>query len=259
MRGGWEGGLKDGPVTALRARYERAVRLSLERQTQECIEYLQNPEILVAEFSDSFLMAEAFDHREEDFQSTDEVSLRSQAALDVQVGRMMEAPSLKAIGSSAYLFRFVARDIVPLWKRVSAPGSAASGLDYVGLTREPQPTPILGVIDRSEGGCFVSFLRVLACLAEVATDAQIERANSFLFKGAVPERMPFDLHVLVSEALESDPAVALAQFTRDLAHVFTEQLREDWSLPPLIHRILCMRIPEGDQAFDGTLREDWRA
>jgi hypothetical protein len=251
--------LRDGPVTALRARYERAVRLSLERQTQECIEYLQNPEILVAEFSDSFLMAEAFDHREEAFQSADEAGVPPpQTECDVDVQRVMDAPSLKAIGSSQYLFRFVARDIVPLWKRAAAPSGAEAGLDYVGLTREAQPTPILGVIDRSEGACFLSFLRLLACLAEVATDAQVERANSFLFKGAVPERMPFDLHVLVSEGLESDASVALAQLTHDLAHIFTEQLREDWSLPPLIHRILCMRIPSGADPFTGALREAWK-
>ena len=36
------------------------------------VESLQNPEILLAEFSDSFLMAEAFDNREEDFVSFDQ-------------------------------------------------------------------------------------------------------------------------------------------------------------------------------------------
>jgi hypothetical protein len=248
-------------VTVLRARYQRASRLSLQRQTQDCIEYLQNPQVLVAEFSDSFLMAEAFDHREEDFQAESELSLRRSSALDADVGRMVQAPALEVVGGDAYRFRYVARDIVPLWHRGRCDPRTPPGLDYVGLTRDYAPTPVLGVVDRTAPRApFVSLLRLFACLAEVATDAQIQRADRFQFKGAVPERMPFDLQVLMIEGPVEPPREPLEQLSHDLAAVFVAQLREESMLPPLIRHILCLRMPASapDAPFDGVLREDWR-
>jgi hypothetical protein len=246
-------------VTALRARYERALGLSLERQTQECIEYLENPEVLIAEFTDSFLLAEAFDNREEAF-LCEELPVRRRTAIGAAVTRMIQSPALRVSGADPYDFSYLSRDIVPLWKQGAEVDIEGAGLDYVGLTTDAPATPILGVVNSPEVPApFLSLLRLLACLSEVGTESQLERADRFLFKGAVAERVPFDLHMLIVDGAEPVAPVPLVQLTRDLAVVFVTGLCEEWALPPLIRRILCLRLPAADAPFDGTLREDWRA
>ena len=58
--------------TALRDRYQRAAKLDEAGQTNECVEYLQNPEILVAEFADSYLTASEYDRSDQEFWSPPE-------------------------------------------------------------------------------------------------------------------------------------------------------------------------------------------
>jgi hypothetical protein len=128
------------------------------------------------------------------------------------------------------------------------------------LTREPEPTPILGVVDPPERSApFLSFLRLLAGLAEVGTDSQLERANRFLFKGVLTERRPFDLHVLVVDAGHAASAPSpLVQLTRDLATAFQAALGEEWALPPLVRSLRSLRMPAVDRPFDGRLAQDWQ-
>jgi hypothetical protein len=184
--------------------------------------------------------------------------VRRRAVVDGAVQRMIDAPALKAVGVEPYGFTYVARDIVPLWKQASAP-CEAGGLDYVAITREELPAPILGVVNPSEHHApFIALLRLFACLAEVGTDGQLERANRFLFKGAFAERVPFDLHVLMVDGSAPEAPSPLVQLTRDLAQVFSQRLSEEWALPPLIRQVQCLRIARPEFPFDGMLREDWR-
>jgi hypothetical protein len=244
-------------VTALRARYARALGLSLVDQTRECIDYLQNPEVLVAEFCDSFLMAEAVEHQDESFPSAETLPAPRRAPVDAAVARVSGAARLRVSGAEAYEFSYVARDLVPLCSRGSAAGAAAAGLDYVGLTLEASATPLLGVVSATAAAPFAALLRVLACLAEVGSDAQLERANRFVFKGALVGRVPFDLHLLWVSGAEPPSPGPLGPLTRDLASVFSDRLREEWTLPPLVRHILCLRMPAAQEPFDGALTESW--
>src|SRR5882672_9591427 len=47
------------PSTILRQRFERARALSLEAQMRECVDYLQNPEVLIQEFVDAYTAVES--------------------------------------------------------------------------------------------------------------------------------------------------------------------------------------------------------
>jgi len=250
--------------TALRERYERACRLDLDSQTRECIEYLEHPEILVAEFSDSFLTADVFDGRQEAFPRVEELPVLRRRRTDMAVRRLMEVGAVRVTERPDYHFRYVAREIVPLWTQQDTmdPLERRSvGLDYVGITDEDEPVPVLGVVNPPNADApYLALLRLLTCLAEVATDAQIERANRFLFKGELVNRPAFDLHVLVMLPEETDmvrkPQAPLVQLTRDLAHVFAQRLREEWQLPDLLRHVLCLTM---DRArFDGLLSCSWR-
>jgi hypothetical protein len=253
-------------TTTLRARYERTCALSVDGQTRECIEYLQNPEILIAEFTDSFLMAEAFDAREQDFRSAElPIAIRKRQTDDA-VRRLVGASRLSLVGFEPYRFRYVARDIVPLWTAGSGTDGGDltdrrrfKGLDYVAITQEPNPVPILGVVVPCEMTApYVSLLRGLTCLAEVSTESQVARVNRYLFRGVLQCPTPFDLHVLMvkkdGEAADEPP---LAQLTRDLAEVFSSRIREEWHLPNLLRHMLCLEMVSPRTEFDGTLSVRW--
>ena len=254
-------------TTTLRARYERTCGLDVDGQTRECIEYLQNPEILIAEFTDSFLMAEAFDAREQDFRSAElPIAIRKRQTDDA-VRRLVGAQRLSLVGFEPYRFRYVARDIVPLWTAASGMESGDlddrrrfKGLDYVAITQEQNPVPILGVVVPCEMNApYVSLLRGLTCLAEVSTESQIARVNRYLFRGVLQCPTPFDLHVLSvkKDGNEAEEPPPLAQLTRDLAEAFSSRIREEWHLPNLLRHMLCLDMVSPRTEFDGSLSVRW--
>jgi len=176
----------------------------------------------------------------------------------------MEVGAVSVPDRDNYGFRYVAREIVPLWTQhdtLDPLERRSVGLDYVGITEEEEPVPVLGVVDPPNSPApYLALLRLLTCLAEVATDAQIERANRFLFKGELTARPPFDLHVLVMLPEASDtlprPQAPLVQLTRDLAQVFAQRLREEWQLPDLLRHVLCLTMDRN--RFAGQLSCSWR-
>ena len=246
--------------TALRDRYQRAAKLDEARQTNECIEYLQNPEILVAEFADSYLTASEYDRRDEEFWTAPDDRPRCRVSDEV-CDQLMRASQLRVLDDCEYRFRYVGRQIFPLRLELDEPlegDRRAAGIDYVGLVPSDPPVPVLGVVqvpaDRTP---FLSLLRVLTCLAEVATEAQVARANRFLFQGVLPAAPTFDLQILaIDEGTLDDEPEPIAQLTRDLAEAFKLRLREEWQCPNLLRHIYSLRFDR--KGFDGGLRADWR-
>ncbi len=246
--------------TALRERYQRAAKLDEARQTNECIEYLENPEILVAEFADSYLTASEYDRREEEFWTAPD-DLPSRRVSDEVCDQLMRASQLHVLDDCEYRFRYVGRGVFPLRAELDGHRDGdprAAGIDYVGLVPGDPPVPVLGVVqvpaDRTP---FLSLMRVLTCLAEVATEAQVARANRFLFQGVLPASPSFDLQILVVDegTLDDEPA-PIEQLTRDLAEVFKLRLSEEWQFPNLLRQIRSLRFDRA--GFDGGLGADWR-
>ncbi len=131
----------------------------------------------------------------------------------------------------------------------------AGGLDYVGLIPELEPMPVLGVIKpQNVHTPYHSLLRLLTGLAEVSTEAQVERANRFLFKGKLSSRPCFDLHILRADGKPPGSAPPLAHLTKDLAHVFNVLLKEEWQFPNLLRSISYLRMSDD---FNGTLDVEW--
>jgi hypothetical protein len=245
--------------TALRERYHRAVMLDEHGHLNECVEYLQNPEILVAEFADSYLTASEYDRSDQEFWSPAD-DLPRRRISDEVCDALMRASQVRVLDDPEYTFRYVAREIFPL--RADLDGHKegdrrAAGIDYVGLVPWDPPAPVLGVIqvpaDRTP---FLSLMRLLTCLAEVATEAQIARANRFLFKGVVPVVPSFELQILSVDCGSLEEEAPIVQLTRDLAEAFVTRLRDEWQFPDLVRQIHYLRYdPKG---FDGSLGVDWR-
>ena len=242
--------------TALRERYERTARLDEEARLRECVEYLENPAILVAEFADSFLTAESYDQREQDFEHDSDLPRRRVG--DRVTELLMGVPSVTVLDRIPYDFRFLAREIVPLRSELKghdAGDRRAAGLEYVGVIDGEPPVPVLGVVQRAnESSPYLALLRLLTCLAEVSTDVQMERANRYIFKDTVPQHSSFDLQILVAGP-SAESASPLATFTKDLAHIFNVALKHEWQFPKLLRNISCLHIDLDD--FDASLRVDW--
>lgn len=236
--------------TNLRKRLERACGFDAAAQLRDCVEYLEHPEILVAEFSDAFLTAEAFDNREEDFCAFGQAQIPKRRWADHVVQKLIEAGGV-GVGQD-YAFRYLAREIIPLWTTDQKQHSDArdrragsGGIDYVGLIEEEEPKAVLGIVQPCEHDSpYLSLLRLLSCLAEVATESQMERANRFLFKGALSFPPTFDLHILQVGFEAEEEHKALGFLTRDLAHAFNRGLKEEWQFPNLLRHIYCLGMRE---------------
>lgn len=251
-----------GTKTNLRKRLERTCDLDAGAQLRDCVEYLEHPEILVAEFSDAFLTAEAFDNREEDFCAFGQAQIPKRRWADHVVQKLIEADGV-GVGND-YSFRYLAREIIPLWTTdpESSPNGAerragSGGIDYVGLIDEEEPKAVLGIVQPHEHESpYLSLMRLLSCLAEVATESQMERANRFLFKGALSFPPTFDLHLLQVGFEVEEAHKPLGFLTRDLAHAFNRGLKEEWHFPNLLRHIYCLGMCEGSAAH--RLEVLWR-
>ena len=251
------------PRTALRKRLDYTRTLDVDVQLRECVEYLENPEILVMEFEDSFQTAELFDAREESFWAQGQTDVPKRRWVDHVVQRLIDSGDIAVPLSPPYTFQYMARQIVPLWSSggfecddATERRKGVGCIDYVGVTKEEEPRPVMGVIEPEDDlAPYVSFLRCITCLSEVCSEAQMARANRFLFKGAISGRPPIDLHIV---AVDRDPAGAdheLVQLTRDLAHRFTVLLREAEQFSNLLRNITLLSLLS--DGFDSTLHPVW--
>ena len=179
--------------------------------------------------------------------------------------RLIEHEYIDVPASPPYRFRYLAREIVPLWNSSLSPDDGADrrlgggGLDYVGAIEvEGEGTrPVLGVVKpREDPSAYLSFLRLITCLAEVSTGCQMERVSRFLFKSQLPARPSFDLQVLLVDVDPEARAHPLMQLSRDLTHQFSALLRDEWQFPNLLRGVVCASLPDSDE-FDGTLDAQW--
>lgn len=233
------------PQTALKVRYQRIRELGLERQTRECTEYLENPEVLVAEFVDSRCAMERF----------------------AASGRRMprgQAPDSAGAARAIALLAGKTRIVVPeaesyafhvVWagEECAAP---MRFIDYAGLTDGAPVTPILGaVVDPTGRSPFLTFVRLLIGLAEVGAAGCSAGAVGELFEGVLRTPTAFDLHIVLCDGAPEKRARPLHQLTWDLAQAFSTRIGEEWLFPNPLRRISCLELDE--ERFDGALEVAW--
>jgi hypothetical protein len=230
---------RPGPTfvaTAMRRRYERAQGLEIAGQIREVVDYLENPEVLVAEFVDAYCAIEGC-------ADADELILED-VSTSAQVDALSEliAPGqdLPIDGSPLAPARCMSGP-VPL---LAEPGDALRrGLDYVAMIPGSVPTPVLGVVERLPGTTpYTLLMRGLCCLAEVAPAPHLERVNEKLFKRGLVAGARFELHLLLRHSPASEAERTLAQLTRDLAEGFRQAIADEWQFPDLLSGITCLRL-----------------
>jgi hypothetical protein len=220
----------------MRRRYERAQGLEIAAQIREVVDYLENPEVLVAEFVDAYCAIEGCADADELILEDVSTSAKKDPLREIfAAGR-----DLHIEGAASAAARCVCGP-VPL---LAEPGDALRrGLDYVALVPGEIPTPVLGVIERVTGTtAYTLLMRALCCLAEVAPAPHLERVNERLFKNSLVAGARFDLHLVMRHSPASEPERTLAQLTHDLAEGFRQAIADEWQFPDLLHGIWCLRI-----------------
>ena len=154
----------DELITPFRLRYERSCALATEAQLEECADYLQNPDVLVAEFLESYYWVEGKldpDRHDAMFEASQE-ELVLEPYFDSLLLRV-------DAGGDCETIRCLAGAFAPLPGELH-PALEQKGVDYVGV-REGSQRIVLGVTDlQHETTGFCLLLRALNCLAELTRD-----------------------------------------------------------------------------------------
>jgi hypothetical protein len=237
------------PSTILRQRFERARALSLEAQMRECVDYLQNPEVLIQEFVDAYSAVEnCCDPEEQHFQAApgaDDVPER-RAVLD----RMFGARTVTVFDTVPFEFTPLARDVLSISSGTGKPVARLDGLDYVGHMIDSEPVGVLGVVQQGEASTPYSlFLRLITCLSELAPAAQLAAADTALWKGALGAEPKLDLQMVLLDADGQPAQSTLRQLTHDLAEAFYAGIAEEWQFPDVLRNIVCLlpAPPDSDE------------
>jgi len=244
----------DALITPFRLRYERSCTLEVGAQLEECADYLENPEVLIAEFLESYYWVEGkLDPDRHDAQleaSQEELVLEpyfDSLVLNVQAGDDTE------------VIRCLAGAFAPLPGELH-PALEQKGLDYVGV-REGSQRIVLGVSDtQREATGFCLLLRALNCTAELAPPFQVTRLRRHVLRDRVDPEPAFDLQIGIVARERAPVETALLELTRDLAEMFKRRISDEPQFAGSIGRIECLEIAsESARSASGALRVHWRA
>jgi hypothetical protein len=243
------------PSTILRQRFERARALSLEAQMRECVDYLQNPEVLIQEFVDAYSAVEnCCDPEEQHFQAVqgaDDEPERRQL-----LDRLFAAGTVKVFDTVPFEFTPLSRDVLSISCGTRQPVPRLDGLDYVAHMIDSEPVGVLGVVQHPEAATpYVLFLRLITCLAELAPAAQLAAADAALWKGALGAEPKLDLQLVLRDSDPEPAQSTLRQLTHDLAEAFYAGISEEWQFPDVLRNIVCLLPAPADS--DELLILEW--
>jgi hypothetical protein len=248
--------IDDHPHTALRRSYERARSFGFAEQVRECVDQLGHPEVVVAEVLEAFQLVEEWARSRELPPPGEPVDVSAIDLEELSREHFYSTREITVVGRR-YSFTCLATGVDPLGDFRPSRGGARDGLDFVGLTCDARRTPVLGtVVSDRDTSVYLLLLRGLACLAEMAPEAQVERLNKQFFLGAVGRRAAFDLHLVVGDEPEGSERTALDQLTHDLAEKLKLAIRRHGRVPDILRDIVCLRMNRA--RFDGRLRLVWR-
>lgn len=243
-------------TTPFRAHLEHCQGLGTRAQLIECADYIQNIEILVSEFLESYYMVE----RLWDPEGAD--------GGDAESDEMILEPFYKS-----FEFSFVDREsqlagdsilcvsgaLCPL-PSDQHPALSRHGLDFVGLRAGEAQHITLGATQSSKTeSVFVLLLRALNGLAELSPPLRMAKLGSeVLQQGGIPEDADFSLCLGISEHDDDDAdAHALLELTRDLAEGFISQLEGVAQFSGTFSEVTCFEFDEDSFAL-GRFDTVWR-
>lgn len=237
--------------TAFRKRYDHIRSLGLEEQVRECVDYLQNPEILISEFVESYYQVEGkLDPERED------------QALEASLTELVLEPYFDSLElhvrgrGGLETIRCAGGAFAPLPGELH-PALEQQGLDYVGI-RKGTSRVVLGVTDTSgESSIFSLLLRGLNCLAEVSPPFQMTRLRRHVLKDRVTPEATFDLQLGIYQHQHTSTEVTLLSLTRDLAEIFKSRIEPEQQFTGTVGRIECLASGTNPPPPGAALQQLW--
>ena len=242
-------------TTPFREHLDHCKALDLNAQLVECADYIQNVELLVMEFLESYYLVErlwqpnselAGSHDDGDGELILEPFYES---LELQIVDGPDDEGERLVGLSGA--------VSPL-PGEQHPALSRRGLDFVGL-RDGEPAHIvLGVVQASKDETvFLLLLRALNALAELSPPLRVVQLGREIIHAAIPEDAEFSLQLGVSEPGLAPEGTALGQLTRDLAEAFWRQVSLVPQLSGTLGTIACVDV--GPDALEARrLTRYWR-
>lgn len=243
-------------LTPLGRSYERARRLDSTGQLRDCIDHLENPEILVAE------VLESVDAIERGFAegAFDQNVLKGRSASRIAEATepewFYEGRDLSVLGDSCS-FTCLSSYVDPIPGDGELKKGEVERLDFVGITCNALARPVLGVVQsEADASAYPLLLRALVGLVEMAPAIQFERMNHQYFRGALPHAPKFDLFLVTWHYDETAERTPICEFTRNLAGVLKLAIAKQSLLARSLNDIVCLRM--NPARFDARMRFDWR-
>lgn len=239
--------------TELRRRYVRARRLDLDAQTQECVDYLGAPEVLVGEFVDAYCAVENYAGP---VPAAGEQQVVPPKSEDDELVLEHFYPGRRiVITGDAPAFTCLSSRLAPFGNTYDEDDARRAGLDYLGV-ESTEKAAALGVAESMlDGSVYLLLFRALACLVEIAPDAQRARLENRLGT-ALPWPPCYDLHLVTWERSPGSNPLPLESLAHDLAEGFMRRVSEEWLFPKVLRSIMCFRMRPED--FDGRLSLVWQ-
>lgn len=240
--------------TALRTSYERARCLSQEEQLRECIDLLENPELIMADIASTFEdIRQAF--AQEELLPDDMANASKRLRQQHEEPRWFYQGRELSVHGGPYAFTCLSSQVEPL--PVSSAGEPCQGLDYVGMRCDSSNAPVLGAVQSEvDTTAYPLLLRLVTCMAELAPRPQIDWMNAPLFMNTVPSTPSFDLTLITWEFQDDEERTPISQLTRDLAEIVKLSIQGLAQFPGILREIVCLRM--NPDRFDARLRFDWR-
>ena len=240
-------------ANSLRMRYERSRLLDLRAQLEECVDYLEHPEILLMEFLETYYLVE----RKLDPEQEDERREASAAELVLEPFYPSLELQIRGPGDTIDRISCLGGAFEPL-SGASHPALSRSGLDYVGL-RHGTSRIALGVTETCPADTpYHLILRAFCCLAEVAPPFQLARFQRHVLGKHLRPDVSFDLQLGLSRREASDQDTSLLLLTRDLAEVFKERMSAHEQFAGTLARIECLEFGENPASPKEPLHVRWR-
>lgn len=242
--------------TRLYQHYRRLNTFSLAASARECKDN-KTPARLADEFLEAVTELKGYDNRQEPFHPPrGPLPAGAKTRIYQQLcSSRTPIPALKP-----YLLECKCREINPLRttnatfqngktaRRLCGPG----GIDYVALREGKRP--VLGEIKWREKNPYYALVQLLTYLSQLASQAQQERANTYLFCNSLQLPLRFDLHILLVDYNRQGEGGPIVACLHRVAADFILKLKEAASTP-LLGDILCLSA----DSVGAPLKLDWAA
>ncbi len=240
--------------TPFRERYESSRRLDLQAQIEECVDYLENPEVLITEFLEACYQVE----RELDPEREDEQLEESRREVVLEPFAQDMELRIRGPRGRVEVVRCVSGAVDPLPEAIH-PALDRQALDYIGI-REGTDRLVLGVTETFEKqSVYQLLLRGLNCIAELTPPFQLARLARHVLQGCGQADVPFDLQLGLARRERSALETSLEVLSRDLVELLKTRLAQHEPLSESVGRVECLQFEAEASQAGAALVARWRA